>query len=143
MNLKKATVGLIVVAAILTIVIFFVQQMIFPPTGMPPISLLPAFIFLGFWDALGFGVGIALVIYLAMHYSKWPKEIRGSLLVLFFIALWFSVLNWIHDGAHMSGAAPPNFVYLALVEYTFHFPWLIFAIALVIVTRQLVRAYKK
>jgi hypothetical protein len=29
-------------------------------------------------------------------------EIRGSLLMLFFFAIWFSVLNWVHDGAHMS-----------------------------------------
>ena len=140
---RMTLIGLIVVAVILTIVIFFGQAMIFPSTDMPPISLLPAFIFLSFWDALAFGVGIALLIYLAMNYSKWPKDIRGSLLVLFFIAVWFSVLNWVHDGAHMSGANTGNFTYLALVEYVFHFPWLIFAIALVLVVRQLGRAYPK
>jgi len=140
---KMTLIGLIVVAVVLTIVIFFAQGMIFPSTAMPPMSLLPAFIFLSFWDALAFGVGIALLIYLAMNYSKWPKEIRGSLLVLFFIAAWFSILNWIHDGAHMSGADSGNFAYLALVEYVFHFPWLIFAIALVLVVRQLVKAYTK
>lgn len=140
---RMTKIGLAVVAAILTVVIFFTQTMIFRPTEMPPMALLPAFIFLSFWDALAFGVGIALMIYLAMNYSKWPREIRGSLLVLFIIALWFSVLNWIHDGAHEAGAAPPNFVFLALVEYVFHFPWLIFSIALVLVARQLVKAYKK
>jgi hypothetical protein len=92
---------------------------------------------------LAFGVGIVLLIYLVMNYSKWPKEIRGPLLVLFFIAIWFSALNWIHDGMHEAGAAPPNFAFLALVEYTFHFPWLIFAFALAIVARRLVRVYTK
>ena len=140
---KMLKVGLVVVAAILTLAIFFTQAMVFRPMDMPPASLLPAFIFLGFWDALAFGVGIAILIYVAMSYSKWPKAIRGSLLVLSFIALWFSVLNWIHDGAHMAGAAPPNFVYLALVEYVFHFPWLIFAIAIMLVTTQLAKAYTK
>ena len=134
---------MIVVAAILTVVIFFAQNMVFPPADMPTASLLPAFMFLGFWDALAFGVGIALLIYLALNYSKWPKEIRGSMLVLFFIAMWFSVLNWVHDGAHMSGAAPPNYVYLALVEYVFHFPWLIFALALAVVATRLSKAYAK
>jgi hypothetical protein len=117
--------------------------MVFPPMDMPPMSLLPAFMFLSFWDALAFGVGIVLLIYLALNYSKWPKEVRGSLLVLFLIALWFSVLNWVHDGAHMSGAAPPNFLYLALVEYVFHFPWLIFALALVVVATRLATVYTK
>ena len=140
---RMTKIGLGVVAAILTVVIFFTQTVIFRPTEMPPTSLLPAFIFLSFWDALAFGVGIAVMIYLAMNYSKWPREIRGSLLVLFFIALWFSVLNWIHDGAQEAGAAPPNYVFLALVEYVFHFPWLIFSIALVLVARQLIKAYKK
>lgn len=141
-NLKKLTIGLIAVAAVLTIVMFFVQNKIFPPMEMPPTSLLPAFIFLGFWNALAFGVGISIAIYLATHYSKWPKAIRGSLLVLFFIALWFSILNWIHDGLHYSGAMPPNWALLAVTEFLFHFPWLIIAIALAIVARQLAHAYK-
>ena len=141
--MRVTTIGLIVVAAVLTVVIFLGSGMVFPPMETPPMSLLPAFMFLGFWDALAFGVGIALLIYLALNYSKWPKEIRGSLLVLFLIALWFSILNWIHDGAHMSGAAPPNFAYLALVEYVFHFPWLIFALALVVVATRLSKAYTK
>jgi hypothetical protein len=141
---KRATkVGLVVLVALLTVLIVFAERVVFVPMDMPPASLLPAFIFLSFWDALGFGVGIAILIYVAMNYSKWPKEIRGSLLVLFFIALWFSVLNWVHDGAHMAGAAPPNWLYLALVEYVFHFPWLIFALALTLVAGQLVRAYTK
>lgn len=135
--------GFAVVVVVLTLVIFFTQNTLFRPTDMPPMSLLPEFIFLGFWDALAFGVGIAMLIYLAINYSKWPKEIRGSLLVLFFIALWFSVFNWIHDGAHMSGAAPPNFAYLAIVEFAFHVPWLIFAVAIVLVTRRLAMAYTK
>ena len=94
-------VGLAVVVAVLTVVIFFGQAMIFRSTDMPPMSLLPAFIFLCFWDALSFGVGIAL-----------------------------------------SGASPPNYVYLALVEYVFHVPWLIFAVTLGLVVRHLVRANK-
>jgi hypothetical protein len=134
---------MIVVAAISAVVIFLGGNLVFPPMEMPPMSLLPAFLFLKFWDALAFGVGIALLIYLALNYSKWPKKIRGSLLVLFFIALWFSVLTWVHDGAHGSGAAPPNFAYLALVEFMFHFPWLIFALALAMVTMRLARVYTK
>lgn len=138
---RMTKIGLAVVAAVLTLVIFFTQTMIFRPTDMPTMSLLPAFIFLSFWDALAFGVGIAILIYLALNYSKWPREIRGSVLVLFFIALWFSVLNWVHDGAHMSGAAPPNFFYLAIVEFVFHVPWLIFALALVIVAMRIVKTH--
>src|SRR5208337_5602657 len=79
------------------------QNMLFPPMSMPPMSWLPEFLFLGIWDALAFGIGISLLIYLAMNYSKWPKQIRGSLLVLSFIAIWFTVLNWIHDGLHNTG----------------------------------------
>jgi hypothetical protein len=140
---RMTKIGLPIVAAILTLVMFITQAKFFPPAFMPPISLLPAFIFLSFWDALAFGVGVAILIYFGMSYSKWPKEIRGSLLVLSFIALWFTVLNWIHDGLHMSGAYPPNWLLLAVTEYTFHFPWLIFGLALAYVIRQLVKVYKK
>ncbi len=141
--MKKNIVALAPVVVILAVVMFFVQYMVFPPVSMPPMSWLPAFLFLGIWDALAFGIGIALVIYLAMYYSKWPKQIRGSLLVLSFIAVWFTVLNWIHDGLHNSGAMPPNWGLLAFTEYMFHVPWLIFGLALAFVMRQLVSAYKK
>ncbi|MGP8068467.1 MAG: hypothetical protein ACLP5V_01115 [Candidatus Bathyarchaeia archaeon] len=141
--MKKNIVALAPVVVILAVVMFFVQYMVFPPVSMPPMSWLPAFLFLGIWDALAFGIGIALVIYLAMNYSKWPKQIRGSLLVLSFIAVWFTVLNWIHDGLHNSGAMPPNWGLLAFTEYMFHVPWLIFGLALAFVMRQLVSAYKK
>jgi hypothetical protein len=140
---RMTKIGLVVVAAILALVMFFAQTMAFPPMSMPPMSLLPAFIFLSIWDALGFGAGIVILLYLGMSYSKWPREIRGSLLVLSFIALWFTALNWIHDGLHNTGAMPPNWVLLAVTEYTFHVPWLIFGLALVFVIRQLVSAYKK
>ncbi len=139
---RRTEIVLAIVAAIMTLLLFLTQAMVFPPSDMPPTSFLPAFIFLSFWDALAFGVGIALVIYLAISYSKWPKEIRGSFFVLFFIALWFTLLNWVHDGFHNSGAAPPNWAYLAITEYLFHFPWLIFGVALVLVVRQLAKAYK-
>jgi hypothetical protein len=86
-------IGIGIVAAVLTLVIFFTQARIFPPKYMPPISWLPAFIFLTIWDALGFGVGIVILIYLGMNYSKWPREIRDSLQVLFFLALWFTLTN--------------------------------------------------
>jgi hypothetical protein len=141
--LKKNIVALALVAAILTVVMFFVQSMIFPPMGMPPVSWLPEFLFLGIWDALAFGIGIALLIYLAMNYSKWPKQIRSSLLVLSFIAVWFTALNWIHDGLHNTGAMPPNWGLLAFTEYMFHVPWLIFGLAVAFVIRQLASAYKK
>ncbi len=140
---RTTKIGLAVVAAISTLVMFFAQSMVFPPMAMPPMSWLPAFIFLSFWDALGFGVGIVILIYLGMTYSKWPREIRGSLLVLSFIAVWFTLLNWIHDGLHNTGAMPPNWMLLAVTEYTFHVPWLIFGLALIFVARQLVNAYKK
>ena len=138
----KNVVALAVVAIILAAVMFFVQNMIFPPMGMPPMAWLPEFVFLGIWDALAFGVGIALLIYLAMNYSRWPKEIRGSLLVLSFIAVWFTALNWIHDGLHNTGAMPPNWGLLAFTEFMFHVPWLVFGVAIVLVIGQLVRAYK-
>ena len=140
---KMIKIGLVAVAAISTLVVFFLQPILFPPMGMPPTSFLPEFIFLAFWDALAFGVGIAILLYLGMSYSKWPKEIRGSLLVLFFIALWFTALNWVHDGLHNTGAMPPNWALLAVTEYMFHVPWLIFGLALAFVIRQLVSVYKK
>ena len=139
--MQKSTIGLIVVAAILTVVTFFIEPMVFPPADVPPASLLPAFIFLGFWDALAFGVGVALLIFLAINYSKWPKEVRIPLLVIFLIAVWFSLPNWIHDGLHEAGAAPPNFFALAAVEYLFHFPWLIIAGILVFIAMKLAKAY--
>jgi len=61
--------------------------------------------------------------------------------VLFLIAIWFSIPNWIHDGLHESGAVPPNFAELAAVEYIFHFPWLILAGILAVVALRMVRAY--
>jgi len=141
--MKKNIVALAVVAVILAVVMFFVQYMVFPPMSMPPASWLPEFLFLGIWDALAFGIGIALVIYLAMNYSKWPKQIRGSLLILSFMAVWFTALNWIHDGLHNSGAIPPNWGLLAFTEYLFHVPWLIMGLALTFVITQLVKVYKK
>ena len=135
-------IGLVVFAAISTLVIFFTQTKIFPPEYIPPMSWLPAFIFLGVWDALAFGVGVAILIYLAMNYSKWPKQIRGSLLTLSFVAVWFTLTNWIHDGLHNTGAMPPNWALLAVTEYVFHVPWLIFGLALVFVIRQLMKVYK-
>jgi len=140
---RMTKIGLGVVGAILAIAIFFAQTMVFPPMAMPPMSWLPVFLFLSIWDALAFGVGIVILLYFAMSYSKWPKEIRGSLLVLSFIAVWFTALNWIHDGLHNTGAMPPNWMLLAITEYTFHVPWLIFGLALVFVVRQLVSVYKK
>lgn len=139
--MQKSTIGLIIVAAVITAITFFAQQMVFPPIGQPPASLLPAFIFLGFWDALAFGVGIALLACLAMNYSKWPKAIRAPVVVLFLIALWFSIPNWIHEGLHESGAAPPNWMALAAVEYIVHFPWLIIAGILAVVALRTAKAY--
>ena len=140
---KTTKIALAVAAGISAIVGFFAQGIFFPPMGMPPASFLPEFMFLAIWDALAFGVGIAILLYLGMSYSKWPKEIRGSLLVLSFIAVWFTTLNWVHDGLHNTGAMPPNWALLALTEFLFHVPWLFFGLALVFVTRQLVNAYKK
>jgi len=140
---KFTKVGLIVVAGISTLIAFFAQGIVFPPMDMPPASFLPEFIFLGIWDALAFGVGVAILIYLALSYSKWPKEIRASLIVLSFIAVWFTALNWVHDGLHNTGAMPPNWALLAFTEFMFHVPWLFFGLALVFVTRQLVTAYNR
>ena len=143
MTTRTTKIGFVFIAAVFALVVLFTDQMIFPPAAMPPMSWLPAFIFLSIWDALAFGVGVAILIYLGLNYSKWPKEIRGSLLVLSFIAVWFTLLNWIHDGLHNTGAMPPNWALLAFTEYMFHVPWLIFGLALVFVIRQLVTAYKK
>jgi len=140
---KSTKIGLVVVAGIAALVGFFAQDIVFPPMGMPPASFLPEFIFLSIWDALAFGVGIAILTYLALTYSKWPKEIRRSLFVLSFMAVWFTALNWVHDGLHNTGAMPPNWALLALTEFMFHVPWLFFGLALVLVTRQLITAYRK
>jgi len=134
---------LVVVAAIFAVIGFFAQGIFFPPIMMPPTSFLPVFIFFAIWDALAFGVGIAILIYFALSYSKWPKEIRGSLFVLSFIAVWFTALNWVHDGLHNTGAMPPNWALLAFTEFTFHVPWLLFGVALVFVVRQLITVHKK
>ncbi len=139
--MKKSTIGLIIAAAVIALVTFFAEPRVFPPTDTPPASFLPAFLFLGIWDAIAFGVGIALLIYLAMNYSKWPKPVRGPMLVLFLLALWFSVLNWIHDGLHEAGGAPPNWALLAAIEYIFHFPWLIFAGVLAFVALRIAKTY--
>ena len=140
---KISKVVLVVVAGISALCGFFAQSIFFPPMSLPPTSFLPEFIFLSIWDALAFGIGIAILTYLALTYSKWPREIRGSLLVLSFIAVWFTALNWVHDGLHNSGAMPPNWALLAFTEFLFHVPWLFFGVALVLVTRQLITAYKK
>jgi len=134
---------LVVVGVIFAAIGFFAQGIFFPPMAMPPADFLPTFIFFAIWDAVAFGVGIAILIYLALSYSKWPKEIRGSLIVLSFIAVWFTTLNWVHDGLHNTGAMPPNWALLAFTEFTFHVPWLFFGLALVFVTRQLISVYKK
>ena len=143
MNLKGSIIGLVLVAAALTVLNFIIQQTVFPPMEMPPDRFLLNFIFFAFWDALAFGIGVALLIYLAINFSKWPREIRGPVSLMFFVALWFSVLNWIHDGLHHSGAAPPNWQYLALTEYAFHVPWLLFAVGLVLAARKLIRIQTK
>jgi len=140
---KMTRIVLVAVAAIFALVILSVQGTIFPPIMMPPSSFLPVFIFFAIWDAVAFGVGIAILIYLALSYSKWPKELRSSLLVLSFIAVWFTTLNWVHDGLHNTGAMPPNWALLAFTEFTFHVPWLIFGLALVFVIRQLITVSKK
>jgi hypothetical protein len=57
------------------------------------------------------------------------------------IAAWFSIPNWIHDGLHEAGAAPPNFQFLAIVEYAFHFPWLIMTGVLAMVAIRLSKTY--
>lgn len=131
---------LIVVAAVLAVLVFFVRPMLLPPQGSPPpASLLPAFIFLDIWDAIAFGAGIAFLIYLALNYSKWPKSIRGPLAALFVTALFFSIPNWFHDASHAAGAAPPNWQWLAMIEYEFHFPWFIFSAVLVLAAIKIAR----
>src|SRR3989344_2172391 len=132
MIMGKLKWGLIGIAIICAVLIFLTQQSIFPPEKMPPANLLPFFIFLSFWDALAFGVGVALLIYVIMEYPKWPKQLRAPLLVMSFIGLWFLLLNWVHNGLHMSGfATDANFPGLAITEYLFHFPWLIFGVLLI------------
>jgi len=140
--MQKSSIALGVLAAVLAIVVFFVRPMLLPPQGAPPpASLLPAFLFLWIWDAIAFGVGVALLLYLAMNYSKWPKPIRVPLLVLFLIAAWLTVPNWIHDGMHENGATETNFPYLALVEYLFHVPWLIISGIIVFAALMVARTY--
>jgi hypothetical protein len=142
--MQKSTSGLIVLAVIITAVTFLLGPILLPPKPpSPPQSLLPAFIFLSFWDALAFGVGIAFLIYLGRQYPKWPKSIRTPLLLISLGALFFSIPNWIHDGLHMAGADSSNYQLLVIVEYLFHFPWLIFATIFIVAIMKLVKAYPK
>jgi len=139
---RTQTVGLVIVAAVSAIISFLVRPILLNPLPPPPpISLLPAFIFLDVWDAVAFGTGVALLLYLALNFSKWPRAIRTPLLAIFLIGAWFSIPNWIHDGLHEAGATPPNFQLLAIVEYLFHFPWLVIAGILAAVGVRLARTY--
>ena len=142
--MQKSAIGLAFLAAVITVVTFLVQQILLPPEPPPPPqSLLPAFIFLSFWDALAFGVGITFLIYLGRQYPKWPKSIRTPLLLISLGALFFSIPNWIHDGFHKMGADSSNYPFLVIVEFMFHFPWLIFAAILVVAIMKLAKAYPK
>lgn len=121
--MNKSTIGLALIAAILAIMIFFVQNIAFPPVGSPPpASLLPPFILLAVLDAVAFGVGVAFAAYLALNYAKIPATVRPVLLPLFVIALWLSMTGWIHDGMHQNGATEANFQYLLIPEYLWHAP---------------------
>lgn len=102
-------------------------------------STIPLLMFLDFWDALAFGVGLALLIYGAINYSKWPKSLRTPLLLLFFLAMWFSLLTWIHDGWHK--IAGMNLNQVVAIEYVFHVPWLVFSVLLMLATVQIAKAY--
>ncbi len=121
--MKSLAIGLAAVAAVCAVLAFFLQGIIFPPVGSPPpASLLPLFILLSVIDYVGFGVGVAFAIYLAMNYSKLPASVKGPLLVLFALALWLSISAWVHDGMHQNGADAANFQYLLVPEYLWHAP---------------------
>lgn len=143
--MKATTIGLAVIAAVLAIVIFFVQNIVFPPVeSPPPASLFPFFAFLAILDAIAFGVGVAFAIYLALNYSKIPAAVRTVLLPVFVIALWLSLTGWIHDGMHQNGATPPNFQYLLVPEYLWHAPpALILSAVLFFTAWGVARAYSK
>ncbi len=143
-SLQAKKFALVVVAAVLTVLLFFTVNSVFPPVPEMamhmPAQLLPYFIFLDFWDALAFGIGVALLIYGAMNYSKWPQPIRMPLMIMFFLSLWFTLLNWIHDGLHKSTEG--NFYALVGIEFGFHVPWLIFSLALTFAILRLAGAYQ-
>ncbi len=133
--------------AISAIVVFFAIGVFFPPVGCgmmvlcppPAASTIPLLGFLDVWDSLAFGVGVAILIYAGMTYSKWPPAIRTPLLILLFIALWFTLLNWIHDGWHK--VAGMNLNNVVFIEYVFHVPWFIFSLLLVYAITKIVIAY--
>ena len=121
--MRSLAIGLAVVAAVCTVLAFFLQGIMFPPVGSsPPTSLLPLFILLSVLDYVGFGVGVAFAIYLALNYSKLPASVRGPLLTLFALALWLSISAWVHDGMHQNGASENNWQYLLVPEYLWHAP---------------------
>ena len=140
---------LIIPVAVVAAAVFSVIPLAFPPVGCgiastcppPSPSTFPHLMFLDFWDALAAGVGVAFLVYGAVNYSKWPQAIRGPLLLIFFIALWFTLLNWIHDGWHKVNGM--NLNGLIAIEYVFHVPWLIFGGVLVYSLTRIVHAYQK
>ena len=143
--MKSLTIWLVVVAAVSTVLAFFLQGIVFPPVGSPPpASLLPFFILLSVIDAVGFGVGVAFAIYLARNYSKLPASIKGPLLVLFVLAMWLSLSAWIHDGMHQNGATEANFQYLLVPEYLWHAPAaLVIPVVVFFTAWRVVKGYKR
>ncbi len=147
-SLQAKKLALVVVAAVLTALVFFNLDRVFPPVGCgigapcppPSMSTIPFLIFLDFWDALAFGVGVALLIWGAISYSKWPQAIRTPLLILLFIALWFTLLNWIHDGWHRVNGMNMNGI--VAIEFVFHVPWLIFGAVLAFTIVRISHAYQ-
>lgn len=150
---------LVAVGVAEAIINFIAQPAIFPPS--PELqrvifesSLLPHFIFFGVWDAVAFGFGVALLVYGAVNYHEWGEGIRRPLLQVLFVALWFSILNWVHNGLHVTMVwdvfqervalqAGVNTIMLLGIEYSFHFPWLILASLLILSVRQLTRLHPR
>lgn len=132
---------LVVVVAIVAIAAFFAGPILFPvaeaPGGEPmPGNLLPAYIFLSVWSALTLGVGVALLIWGATSYSKWPQQLRTPLLLVLIAALSLSLPTWVHEHLHQSTFGG-TWTGLATIEYLFHVPWLIFAGVLVLAITRL------
>ncbi len=146
-SLQKTTMALIPVIVIVTILVFLLLPTVFPPVGCgigslcpPPSSTtMPQLMFLDFWDALAAGIGVAIIIYAALNYSKWPRNLRTPIAILLFLAGWFTLLNWVHDGWHR--VVGMNLNQIVYIEYVFHVPWLIFSILLVFAVVQFSRSH--
>lgn len=111
MDNKKLFVAITVVVAFAA---FFLTRVVWPdPVGieMPSASLIPWFILVGIFEALGVGVGIAFLI------TSWKRANHHPW--VFGSVVWLLVSWWPHDSLHRVGEAK-GYGYLLSLELGFH-----------------------